>query len=193
MTVLDDVLADLSLTEEDLAELLRRESSGRARAGAAPLSAGMTSFLRRSMPAARHPEQAQRIVADRSYAEALSAQHRARTAVSQLARSLSTKEVAELLHKNPSSITRAAGRKLYAYHDGRALRFPTWQFVDGRPLPGLGGVVPHLRPELTPATIEARMTTPDPEVLDGLSPVTWLQQGADPAEVVRLLDGADHR
>ncbi len=37
------------------------------------------------------------------------------------------------------------------------------------------------------------MTTADPELLDGLSPVQWLAQGGDPAEVLRLLDEADHR
>ncbi|SPT52623.1 Uncharacterised protein [Actinomyces bovis] len=193
MTVLDEVLADLSLTEEELAELLRREASGRARAGAAPLSAGMSSFLRRSTPIGAHRAQAQQIIADRSYAEQLSAQQRARAAATQLARSLSTKEVAALLHKDPSSITRAAGHKLYAYHTGRALRFPTWQFIEGRPLPGLSSVVPQLRPGLAPATVAARMTTADPELLDGLSPVDWLRQGGDPSEVVRLLDEADHR
>ena len=54
-------------------------------------------------------------------------------------------------------------------------------------------VVPVLREGLTPATIEARMTTPDPELLDGMAPTQWLIAGGDPAEVVQQLSDADHR
>ena len=80
-----------------------------------------------------------------------------------------------------------------AYSEGRSLRFPTWQFHDGRPIPGLAMLVPALREGLTPATIEARMTTPDPELLDGMAPTQWLIAGGDPAEVVQQLCDADHR
>lgn len=195
MTVADlqEVLLDLSLTAEDLAELLRRESAGRERAGAAPLTSGMSDFLSRSVPEGEAGRQAARILQDRAYAELASAQHHARSAARDLARSLSTRELASLLGKNPSTITRAAGRSLYAYHDGRSLRFPTWQLAGGRPLPGLSAVIPSIRPALAPAAVEARMTTADAEVLDGLSPAQWLLRGGDPAEVVRLLDEADHR
>ena len=72
--------------------------------------------------------------------------------------SLSTRQVAALLGRATTTITRAAGHTLYAYSEGRALRFPTWQFHDGRPIPGLAMLVPALREGLTPATIEARRT-----------------------------------
>ena len=50
-----------------------------------------------------------------------------------------------------------------------------------------------LREGLTPATIEARMTTSDPELLDGATPAQWLIAGGDPAAVVQQLSDADHR
>lgn len=195
MTAVDlhDVLADLSLSPRDLAEALALESAARERAGAAPLTSGMSDFLSRGLPSGPRGRQAARILQDRSYAEQLSAQHRALGAARDLARSLSTKEMADLLGRSPSTITRAAGRSLYAYHRGRSLRFPTWQLDGGRPLAGLDAVVPSIRAALSPATVEARMTTADAELLDGLSPVQWLAQGGDPADVVRLLDEADHR
>lgn len=195
MTAVDlhDVLADLSLTPQNLAEILLRESAARERAGAAPLTSGMSDFLSRGLPTGARGRQAVRILEDRSYAEQLSAQHRALGAARDLARSLSTRELADLLGRSPSTITRAAGRSLYAYHRGRSLRFPTWQLDGGRPLPGLEAVVPAIRTTLSPTTVEARMTTADPELLDGLSPVQWLAQGGDPTEVLRLLDEADHR
>ena len=54
-------------------------------------------------------------------------------------------------------------------------------------------MVPALREGLTPATIEARMTTSDPELLDGASPAQWLIAGGDPAAVVQQFSDADHR
>ena len=135
----------------------------------------------------------ERILSDRAYAEQLTAQHEAVQAACTLARSLSTRQVASLLSRTTTTITRAAGRTLYAYREGRSLRFPTWQFHDGRPIPGLATVVPVLREGLTPATIEARMTTSDPELLDGATPTQWLIAGGDPAAVVQQLSDADHR
>ena len=111
-----------------------------------------------------------------------------------LARSLSTREVADMTGRSPAAIARSAGRSLYAYRLGRSLRFPTWQFDDdGRPLPGLATVVPVLREGLTPRVVEARMTCVDPEILDGLSPVEWLARGGGPAEVTCVLTEMDRR
>ena len=54
-------------------------------------------------------------------------------------------------------------------------------------------MVPALREGLTPATIEARMTTSDPEMLDGETPTQWLIAGGDPTAVIQQLSDLDHR
>lgn len=165
-------------------------------ASAVPLSASTADFLARTTLPGLDDDDARevsRILEDPEYAELVAARHRALVAASDLARSLSTREVADMTGRSPAAIARSAGRSLYAYHLGRNLRFPTWQFDDGRPLPGLATVVPALRDGLTPTTVEARMTSADPEILDGLSPVEWLARGGDPTEVTRVLTEMDHR
>ena len=165
-------------------------------ASAVPLSASTADFLARTTLSGLDDDDARevsRILEDPEYAELVAARHRALVAAGDLARSLSTREVADMTGRSPAAIARSAGRSLYAYHLGRNLRFPTWQFDDGRPLPGLATVVPALRDGLTPMTVEARMTSADPEILDGLSPVEWLARGGDPTEATRVLTEMDHR
>ena len=165
-------------------------------ASAVPLSASTADFLARTTLPGLDDDDARevsRILEDPEYAELVAARHRALVAADDLARSLSTREVADMTGRSPAAIARSAGRSLYAYHLGRNLRFPTWQFDDGRPLPGLATVVPALRDGLTPMTVEARMTSADPEILDGLSPVEWLARGGDPTEATRVLTEMDHR
>ena len=166
-------------------------------ASAVPLSASTADLLARTTLPGLDDDDARevrRILEDPEYAELVTARHRALVSASALARSLSTREVADMTGRSPAAITRSAGRSLYAYHLGRSLRFPTWQFDDdGRPLPGLATVVPALREGLTPMTVEARMTCTDPEILDGLSPVEWLARGGDPTEVTRVLTEMDRR
>ena len=162
----------------------------------APLSASTADFLARTALPGLDDDDARevrRILEDPEYAELVAARHWALVAADNLTRSLSTREVADMTGRSPAAIARSAGRSLYAYHLGRNLRFPTWQFDDGRPLPGLATVVPALRDDLTPTTVEARMTSADPEILDGLSPVEWLARGGDPTEVTRVLTEMDHR
>ena len=165
-------------------------------ASAVPLSASTADLLARTALPGLDDDDARevrRILEDPEYAELIAARHRALVAAGDLARSLSTREVADMTGRSPAAIARSAGRSLYAYHLGRNLRFPTWQFDDGRPLPGLATVVPALRDGLTPTTVEARMTSADPEILDGLSPVEWLARGGDPTEATRVLTEIDHR
>ena len=165
-------------------------------ASAVPLSASTADLLARTTLPGLDDDDARevsRILEDPEYAEFVAARHRALVAAGDLARSLSTREVADMTGRSPAAIARSAGRSLYAYHLGRNLSFPTWQFDDGRPLPGLATVVPALRDGLTPTTVEARMTSADPEILDGLSPVEWLARGGDPTEVTRVLTEMDHR
>ena len=196
MTVLAGLLDQLDLSDQELAEAMREATARTSQGGVGPVSAGMTDFLARTTPRGRSKSTArtvERILSDRTYAEQLTAQHEAVQAACTLARSLSTRQVATLLGRTTTTITRAAGRTLYAYREGRSLRFPTWQFHEGRPIPGLATVVPALHEGLTPATIEARMTTSDPELLDGATPAQWLIAGGDPAAVVQQLSDADHR
>ena len=165
-------------------------------ASAVPLSASTADLLARTALPGLDDDDARevsRILEDPEYAELVAARHRALVAAGDLARSLSTREVADMTGRSPAAIARSAGRSLYAYHLGRNLRFPTWQFDDGRPLPGLATVVPALRDGLTPTTVEARMTSADPEILDGLSPVEWLARGGDPTEATQVLTEMDHR
>ena len=188
MTVLAGLLDHLDLSDEELADAMREATARTSQGGVGPVSAGMTDFLARTTPRGRSKSTArtvERILSDRTYAEQLTAQHEAVQAACTLARSLSTRQVATLLGRTTTTITRAAGRTLYAYREGRSLRFPTWQFHEGRPIPGLATVVPALR--------EARMTTSDPELLDGATPAQWLIAGGDPAAVVQQLSDADHR
>ena len=196
MTALNAVLADPDLTPEGPARTLPRESSVRSRAGV-PLPESLTGFLARTTPPGLNDNDAHevsRIPEDPEYAELVAARHRALVPAGDLARSLSTREVADMTGRSPAAIARSAGRSLYAYRLGRSLRFPTWQFDDdGRPLPGLATVVPVLREGLTPRVVEARMTCADPEILDGLSPVEWLARGGGPAEVTCVLTEMDRR
>lgn len=160
MTVLAGLLDDLDLSAQELAEAMREATARTSRDGVGPLTASITDFLARTTPRGRSKATArkvERILSDRVHAEQLTAQHEAVRAACNLARSLSTRQVTALLGR-ATTITRAAGRTLYAYSEGRALRFPTWQFHDGRPIPGLAMLVPALREGLTPAAIEARRT-----------------------------------
>ena len=163
----------------------------------APLSASTADLLAHTTLPGLNDDDARevrRILEDPEYAELIAARHWALVAADNLTRSLSTREVADMTGRPFDAIAQSAGRSLYAYHFGRSLRFPTWQFDDdGRPLPGLATVVPVLREGLTPRVVEARMTCADPEILDGLSPVEWLARGGDPTEATRVLIEMDHR
>ena len=187
---------DTRLFRDNLADTYRAVGQSEDTKTLAPLSASTADLLARTALPGLDDDDARevsRILKDPEYAEFVAAQHRALVAAGDLARSLSTREVADMTGRSPAAIARSAGRSLYAYHLGRNLRFPTWQFDDGRPLPGLATVVPALRDGLTPMTVEARMTSADPEILDGLSPVEWLARGGDPTEATRVLTEMDHR
>ena len=187
---------DTRLFRKNLADTYRAVGRSEDTKTLASLSASTADLLARTTLPGLDDDDARevrRILEDPEYAELVAARHRALVAAGDLARSLSTREVADMTGRSPAAIARSAGRSLYAYHLGRNLRFPTWQFDGGRPLPGLATVVPALREGLTPMTVEARMTSADPEILDGLSPVEWLARGGDPTEATRVLIEMDHR
>ena len=196
LRVLGDNHPDTRLFRDNLVDAYRAVGRSEDTKILAPLSASTADFLARTTLPGLDEDDARevsRILEDPEYAELVATRHRALVAAGDLARSLSTREVADMTGRSPAAIARSAGRSLYAYHLGRNLRFPTWQFDDGRPLPGLATVVPALRDGLTPMTVEARMTSADPEILDGLSPVEWLARGGDPTEATRVLTEMDHR
>ena len=196
LRVLGDNHPDTRLFRDNLVDAYRAVGRSEDTKTLAPLSASTADLLARTTLPGLNDDDAlevSRILEDPEYAELVATRHRALVAASDLARSLSTREVADMTGRSPAAIARSAGRSLYAYHLGRNLRFPTWQFDGGRPLPGLATVVPALREGLTPMTVEARMTSADPEILDGLSPVEWLARGGDPTEATRVLTEMDHR
>lgn len=80
-------------------------------------------------------------------------------------------------------------RALLGVKHGDAWRLPRFQFdEDGKPLPGLSRVLPHLDPVKSLVAIYNWLMTPDPDLsADGhaLSPRQWLAEGRDPAVIAR--------
>ncbi len=152
-----------------------------------PLSAGERAFLldntdltEADLSSAGHHEAQLRIAASRV------------NSVSVLEEgSLSTAQVAALLGRDEANVRRSRLKgDLYspsAGTPGQSLRFPAWQFVEGRVVPGLRQIIPVMPAYYHPLSIRRFMTTPNDE-LDGLSPVQWLSQGGPTAVVVRLAD-----
>lgn len=106
---------------------------------------------------------------------------------------ISTREVAHLLRRSASTVRRMAGAgDLYAI-SARAgeLRYPTWQFVDGRPLPGLRAVLRELPSSMHPYSVEGWMTSPFEE-LDDRSPVDWLASDGEPGVVAELAESENY-
>lgn len=117
-----------------------------------------------------------------------------------IARSLTTREVSDLLGIDTSRVRhRLSDNHLFAFRAGKARQYPRWQFLEGgKVLPNLPAVVPAFPAQWQPASIEGFMTTPQRDLSAGsadgsadevhLSPAEWLAGGGDPAEVVAILD-----
>lgn len=123
---------------------------------------------------------------------------------------LSTRQAADLLGRDPSSITRGVQEnRYYAVRVAGRLRLPEWQFterttqditpgkgavpdVEYVPLPSMSTLVPHLPPGLHPRTVTGFMHTAQPE-LDELSPIEWLTSGGAPDPVCALVAGLIHQ
>ena len=101
-------------------------------------------------------------------------------------------DVARLLDVDRSRVSQRATfeRSLYGFIDTNEQRcYPTWQFVDGKTLPGLKTVLAALDPELHPLTVDRWFTRPDVDLVADdieLTPVEWLRSGGSPKRV------ADH-
>ena len=110
MTVLAGLLDDLDLSAQELAEAMREATARTSRDGVGPLTAGMADFLARTTPRGRSKATArkvERILSDRVHAEQLTAQHETVRAAGDLARSLSTRQVAAPLGRATTTVTHA--------------------------------------------------------------------------------------
>lgn len=97
-------------------------------------------------------------------------------------------EVAELLGESSSAIvSRTADDQLATFLLDGHVRYPLWQFRDGKPLPGLPRVVAALSSTWRARKVMAVMAAPT-EALDGKTPPQWLAGAGDPGAVVRLLE-----
>ncbi len=106
-----------------------------------------------------------------------------------LAGSLSVPQAAKLLGVNTSRIRqRLIARTLYGIKMDSEWLLPEFQFHQGRDVPGLRLVLPHLSADSSPIGVRNWLTHATPD-LEGLSPIQWLLTGR-PAS--RLIDMARH-
>lgn len=104
-----------------------------------------------------------------------------------------TTQVAVLLGIAPANVRRLAGRgDLYAAGRARGGEtvFPAWQFVDGRVIPGLRGVLAAFPDDFHPLDIEQVMTSPLDE-LNGRTPVQWLSSDGPAAPVAEVVESLE--
>jgi hypothetical protein len=150
------------------------------------LTAGETSFL------LKHTDLTADDLTPHAYAEArwLVTGDRLQAARQSRESSLTTGEVTDLLGRSTSSIRRSkVAGDLYALPTGggRPLRFPAWQFLGQKVVPGLRDVIPMFPRYMHPLSIQWFMTQPLEE-LDDQAPGQWLASGGDASAVVSLVD-----
>lgn len=152
-----------------------------------PLTAGEQDFLLRNTDLTEAGLPPRSLVATNLKVLAGQASSRARLREN----SLSTAEVASLIGRDPANVRRSRLEgALYSLGDGvpgQSLRFPSWQFVGGAPLPGLRMVIPAFPTHFHPLSIERFMTTANDD-LDGMTPVEWLAMDGAPDAVAKLAD-----
>ncbi len=109
-----------------------------------------------------------------------------------LANSLDVTTVAKLIGESlPATKKRLTERRLYAFEVREGWRVPAFQFVGGRVVRHLDGVVPHLRRELHPLEVVNWFSHENPDLTmkkERVSPVAWLLQGGDPSIVATLAE-----
>ena len=86
---------------------------------------------------------------------------------------------------------RLAERTLYGVKTLRGWRLPRFQFdpTSGRELPGIGGVLAALDPDLHAVSVQRWFLSPDPDLeINGtaVSPRDWLRLGRDPRAIAPL-------
>lgn len=111
-----------------------------------------------------------------------------------LADSLTSAEVAASLSVGQSRVRqRVAQRTLLAIRTAAGLRFPRFQFLGERELPGWDKVAPRFPKDAHPVGIYRFLRTPhaDLDLGDGpVSPHDWLADGGGPEAVADLVDDA---
>ena len=115
----------------------------------------------------------------------------------QAERGLTVGEAAEMIGVTPARVRqRCAARTLLAQRRSDGWHLPSFQFLDGRELPGWSGVAPAI-PAGTPLPLVERvLTSPAMRLrVDGeeLAPFEWLAQGGDPALAAAAVDDALNR
>lgn len=170
------------LTVQALLDIVQEASTSSSEA----LSAGERSFL------LEHTDLTEDDLTPSTRAATQLAVVRDRADAEQQAResALTTTQVAELLDRDPASVRRSKSTgDLYALsaRSGRATLFPSWQFDNGRAVPGLREVIPVFPRSFHPMSIQRFMTTENGD-LDGLTPVQWLLSGGPTDRVVELVD-----
>jgi len=102
------------------------------------------------------------------------------------------RDVASRFGLTPRSIAVFPG-ELFAFVIDGELRYPTWQFINGREdsvLPHLAQLVEAFSDDMHPSTILGFMQTPQEDArLNGvqLTPVEWLVRGGDVQRLVDIL------
>ena len=117
--------------------------------------------------------------------------NRARASVEVQNESMTTQEVAQLLGMAPANVRRTVTEgALYSVKPTPSShhRFPKWQFVDNRPLPGLREVIGALPEDYHPIEVAQFMLEPT-DALRSMSPYQWLSEGGRVVDVVHLADG----
>lgn len=102
-----------------------------------------------------------------------------------------TETVAEKLGMIPANVRRAVAEgAIYSVKPtpGSHHRYPAWQFINGRPLPGMREVITALPDDYHPLEVKDFMTEPV-DALRDMSPVQWLAEGGAIDDVVTLAQG----
>lgn len=123
--------------------------------------------------------------------DAAIAANRAHASVEVRRMSLTTKDVATMLKMAPANVRRAvADGTLYSVKPTADShhRFPSWQFIGDRHLPGLREVIGALPNDYHPLEV-AQFMEETAEALRNMSPSQWLSGGGNIADVVALADG----
>lgn len=107
---------------------------------------------------------------------------------------LNVKQVAQMLGRSEVRIRqRLADRTLFGVRLGSGWRIPSFQFADGRELPGWGVVVPAFPRDVLPVAVESFLERTNTDLdIDGdaVSPRTWLSNGLDPERVAQAVSDA---
>ena len=108
--------------------------------------------------------------------------------------SLTTRQLADLLARNPSRIRqRIQSGTLYAFQPGSKWLIPRFQLHEDTVIPGIEKIVPRLRADLHPLKVERWFLTPTSDLTDPAetrtwAPREWLLEGRDPTCVADLAE-----